>query len=305
MLAAIGYAPTEMRLQFGSVCTFKHNALFTSHNTLCRDDSPIAEKTILIDTNVPDVASVQDLQLYIGVQGIAADVTADFTIWFEPGPNEGPLKGITPWSGILVIVLLVLLIILVCGFAIFVYLKRSVRFVHRPCVVCKDSTDFFFVHQNKLENLSFRSGGKKAPKMTEYDDGSGTGMIPLDQVDSDAQMRDAQSMVHIPQQQRTANASKSAQRTQTNYNVQQTGQQTHQQPTHDYGAMQGVPQHGGTFSAQSYHHGGVGMDYEAQSPQLYDLSGGGQTTQPAFYAPDDQTSSQMYNMDDAEMKPLF
>jgi hypothetical protein len=73
---------------------------------------------------------VQDLQLYIGVQGIVADVTADFTIWFEPGPNEGPLPGITPWSGILIIVLLVILIILVCGFAIFVYLKRSVRFVH-------------------------------------------------------------------------------------------------------------------------------------------------------------------------------
>jgi hypothetical protein len=153
--------------------------------------------------------------------------------------------------------------------------------------------------------LSFRSGGKKAPKMTEYDDGSGMGMIPLDQVDADAQMRDAQSMVHIPQQQHAANASKSAQqmqRTQTNYGVQT--QQT-QQPTHNYGAMQGIPHHGGTFNTQSYHHGGVGMDYEAQSPQLYDLSGGGQTTQPAFYAPEDHNSSQTYNMDDAEMKPLF
>lgn len=138
--------------------------------------------------------------------------------------------------------------------------------------------------------------------MTEYDDGSGTGMIPLDQVDSDAQMRDAQSMVHIPQQKRATNASKPTQqmqRTQTNYGAQQP------QQTQEYGGMQGIPQHGSTFSAQSYHHGGVEMDYEAQSPQLYDLSGGGQATQqPAFYAPEDQ-HSQSYNMDDAEMKPLF
>ncbi len=150
VLAAIGYPPTDDRLQFG-------------------DDSAFAEKTLLIDTDIPDVASVQDLQLYIAVQGVVADQPADYTIWFEPAPDDGPLPGIKPWSGILIIVLLVLLLVAAVAFGVFVYLKK----------------------RGRLENVSFRSGGKKAPKMDEYADG--TSMIPLN--DDSGGMRDALSRV--------------------------------------------------------------------------------------------------------------
>lgn len=156
VLAAIGYPPTDDRLQFG-------------------DNSAFAEKILVIDTDIPDVASVQDLQLYIAVQGVVADEPADFTIWFEPAPDEGPLPGIKPWSGILIIVLLVLLLVVGVAFGVFVYLKKSKR----------------------LENVSFRSGGKKAPKMDEYADG--TSMIPLN--DDSGGMRDALSRVQTKSSQ--------------------------------------------------------------------------------------------------------
>jgi hypothetical protein len=117
---------------------------------------------VLIDTNIPDVASVQDLQLYIGVQGIAKDITADFTIWFEPGPDEGPLKGVQPGRAFSSSFCSFSSSFLRVFFMIFVCLKRSVR-----AVVDRLSSIFSLTcppAQNKLENISFRSGGKKAPR---------------------------------------------------------------------------------------------------------------------------------------------
>lgn len=240
------------------------------------------------------------MQLYIGVQGIVKDVTADYTIWFEPGPDDGPLKGIKPWSGILIIVLLILFVILACGFLIFVYLKRSVS-GHR---------ESFFAHslarslQNKLENISFRSGGKKAPKMTEYDDGSGTGMIPLDQVDNEMpQMRDAKSMVHITNQpQRNQSQQWNVDTRQNSGTIYNQGQANQQRAGNTIGS-------GGSFGGnQPAFYGGDGttIDYEQDSPQLYDLSG--QQRQSDFHSaqgsniyPHQQTQLQ----DDTEMKPLF
>ncbi len=157
VLVAIGYPPTDGRLQFG-------------------DDSNAEIKTIFVDTDVPDAASVMDLQLYIGVQGTVADQPADFTVWFEPAPDEGPLPGIKPWAGIIVIVLLVLTCVIVISFAVFVYVKKRDRL--------------------SGSGSAGSAGGKgkkvKPSKIEDYADG--TAMIPLN--DDSGGMRDARSEVH-------------------------------------------------------------------------------------------------------------
>ena len=71
------------------------------------------------------VAAVQDLHLYVSVQGREKDTTADFTVWLEPPDNEGPLPGINGWSGVLVLILIILLVIICAAYGVLVFLRRD------------------------------------------------------------------------------------------------------------------------------------------------------------------------------------
>jgi len=142
--------------------------------------------------------------------------------------------------------------------------------------------------------------------MTEYDDGSGTGMIPLDQVDSEMpQMRDAKSMAQLKHQR----SQQWTMDTRQNQNV--SYQQQQEQPAHGGGSINRGGSIGGGIQP-GFYGGGAAVDYEHDAPQLYDLSGGGTTQQPGRSSDFHSAQSshvfdqhQQYQMDDAEMKPLF
>lgn len=111
------------------------------------DDSMANEKTLTISTDVPDVASVQNLYLYITIQG-AADGASDFTVWRLPPDQNGPLPGgraaiaiatqrfderrsgrrrfamcpgIQSWGGVVIIVSLILLLVFCVAFGFLYY----------------------------------------------------------------------------------------------------------------------------------------------------------------------------------------